>query len=58
MGEVMIKCPETGEDVPTGYSVAKRLFQLNEMSSNRLEACPACGQTHIWEKEDAWVDED
>ena len=45
MREVMIRCPETGEQISTGLPVP-----ANALSPARVNAvgCPHCGDLHIW----------
>lgn len=54
MPMVMIKCPKTGKDVPTGIAMDKKSFDTSQMSGNRLR-CPHCGDTHVWNKSDAYI---
>jgi endogenous inhibitor of DNA gyrase (YacG/DUF329 family) len=58
MAEVMIKCPETGKLVPTGFSMDKASFESSSLKNNTLSDCPACGKNHVWSKEDAVLKED
>ena len=55
---VMIKCPKTGEPVPTGYELEPEYFHspASTMSSSILEKCPSCGETHTWSKSIAFID--
>jgi endogenous inhibitor of DNA gyrase (YacG/DUF329 family) len=52
----MIKCPKTGEPVPTGIGMDFENFKTVKMSGNVLGNCPACGGSHTWEQEDAFPD--
>lgn len=56
MADVMIKCPVTGEAVPTGIGINYESLRNVEMSDNVLGACPSCGGEHIWQGEDAFPD--
>jgi predicted RNA-binding Zn-ribbon protein involved in translation (DUF1610 family) len=57
MGMVMIKCPSTGQAVPTGIEIEEATFtDLPNVGSGM--ACPACGGHHIWRKADAWLNDD
>jgi hypothetical protein len=51
-GMVMIKCPNTGQMVPTGIAMDKEGFKTAELANNSFQ-CPACRQTHTWSKKDA-----
>ena len=52
----MIKCPNTGEMVPTGLAMDKESFKMAALENNSVE-CPACHQTHTWSKKDASLQE-
>jgi hypothetical protein len=53
MAMVMISCPNTGRDVPTGIETDPSSFE-----SFRAAApirCPVCGRDHAWSKRNAWL---
>ena len=52
MGDVVIKCPNTGKEIPTGMSFSRQLWEAAKIEQNQVR-CPACGQTHTWDKKDA-----
>jgi hypothetical protein len=58
MGQLAIKCPETGQLVGTGIGVPNReaaaemLANPNVTLENNAVGCAACGQTHTWSKSD------
>lgn len=54
MGIVTIRCPETGEQVPTGVVMDHEVFEAAKPTV-RAFVCDACGETHVWEKPDATV---
>lgn len=56
MPMVMIRCPKTGKDAPTGISMDKKSFESSQMSNNQLK-CPHCGEMHVWSKAQAFVPE-
>lgn len=56
MASVMVKCPITGKEVPTGVDMDKFSFQTARMSGNSFR-CRACGQMHTWDKDQAWLEE-
>lgn len=66
MAELLITCPNEGETVETGISASQK--SLNETDSydsnqyideyNMLTQCSACGETHVWHAEDAFLEED
>jgi hypothetical protein len=56
MREIMVRCPETGKEIPTGIwcdgeSFARLPFIVSHAS------CPVCGKLHGWSKADAWLSE-
>jgi hypothetical protein len=57
MGDIKIKCPNTGEAISTGVAMDKTSFESGQISDNTV-GCPACGETHTWNKDDAWIEED
>ena len=57
MANVMIKCPNTGKLVPTGIGSDAQSFESSEMKEMTLGNCPACGDDHVWNKEDAQLGE-
>lgn len=52
---VMITCPTTGEVVPTGIAMDPESFKSSDLRSNSV-GCGACGQSHTWEKGEAFLD--
>lgn len=56
MRRVVIKCPQTGHMVFTGQSMDDASFQSASFSQETMKACPACGQTHVWSKQDAQLE--
>lgn len=54
MGKVVIKCPTTGKVIPTGMASDKSSFESSQFVNN-IARCPACGQKHVWNKADAWL---
>ena len=56
MAQVVITCPTTGRKVPTGVSLDRASWETATLENNSLR-CPACGQTHVWSKKDAELDE-
>ena len=53
----MIRCPQTGKPLPTGMAFTEANFKAITLSSNSV-LCPHCGQMHVWDKKDAWLDGD
>ena len=54
MPEILIRCPVTGKDVPTGIALSADAFQQAEINTYPV-ACPHCGQKHPWSKPDAFL---
>ena len=51
---VVIKCPVTDDEVPTG--LAMNLHSLHLLPTETVELqCPACGQRHVWSRRDAYL---
>jgi hypothetical protein len=48
----VIRCPKTGEEVPTGTTVEIELVHTLPKDKMPL-LCPACGEEHEWSAEDA-----
>jgi hypothetical protein len=56
MGMVMIKCPITGRDVPTGIVLSPSEFERATLEGNVVR-CPECGRIHSWTRADARLDD-
>jgi hypothetical protein len=56
MPRVMIKCPNTGKDVPVGMGFDRQSFESSTLVANAFWPCTACGDTHIWDKKDAFLE--
>ena len=54
MGIVTVRCPATGQEVPTGVVMDLERYELAKFGPNAF-VCDACGETHIWEKADGTV---
>jgi len=55
MPRVLIKCPNTGKDVPTNSMMRPETFQQAQITRNTFR-CPACGEIHTWAKKDAFLE--
>jgi hypothetical protein len=56
MGALLIRCPTTGKEFPTGLNVEKSdpLFVIDEWGQ---AFCPHCKQWHVWRAREArWVE--
>jgi hypothetical protein len=54
MGAVMIRCPETGRDIPTGIVTDRESFEATPVFFARV-LCPICRTQHEWFAQEAWV---
>jgi len=54
MGTVMIKCPDTGRDIPTGIIADRSSFNSTPVFFARV-LCPVCQTEHEWFAKEAWV---
>src|SRR5262249_17418657 len=54
MGAVMIRCPETGQDIPTGIVADRKSFEATAVFGARAY-CPICRTEHEWFAREAWV---
>ena len=57
MAKVMIKCPDTGKLVFTGVFGDKALLEGLQIKKNKMARCSACGKEHLWQKEQAVLQE-
>lgn len=53
---VMIDCPATGKPVATGFAMSAEAFAAAKLSGNETDECPHCGQMHIWEMKEAYLE--
>ena len=56
MGEVMIKCPATGNAIPTGMKADRESFRSSPVFFART-FCLICQANHEWFAREAWVHE-
>jgi hypothetical protein len=54
MPRIIIACPTSGEDVPTGHRTQD--LDLASMEGTRAFRCPVCKSIHNWSAEDARVE--
>jgi hypothetical protein len=55
MSMLMIRCPRTGQDIPTGIETDADSFkQIPDVLVYTL--CPHCGTDHAWRRDEAWLD--
>ena len=53
MGAVMVRCPQTGRDVPTGLVTDRKSFESMPVFFARVH-CPICRTEHEWFAKEAW----
>jgi hypothetical protein len=53
VNRVLIKCPTTGKLIYTGYALDAASFAALPIEEMDPIECPACHQTHRWQKRDA-----
>jgi len=56
MATIMIRCPETGREIPTGYEADPARFGAMPVFFGRSH-CPFCRTEHEWFAQEAWVRE-
>jgi hypothetical protein len=54
MPRIIIACPTSGEDVPTGHRTQD--LDLTRMEGTRAFRCPVCKAVHNWSAEEAHVE--
>ena len=54
MGTVMIRCPQTGREIATGFEADAARFRATPVFFARSH-CPICRTEHEWFAQDAWV---
>src|SRR5262245_55351709 len=54
MGAVMVRCPETGRDIPTGLVTDRKSFDATPVFFGRVH-CPICLTEHEWFAKQTWV---
>jgi hypothetical protein len=54
MGTVMVRCPETGRDIPTGIVTDRQSFAATPVFFARV-FCPICRTEHEWFAKEAWI---
>jgi hypothetical protein len=54
MPRIIIACPTSGEDVPTGHRTQD--LDLSSMEGTRAFRCPVCKSVHNWSAAEARVE--
>lgn len=57
MAMIMIKCLQTGKDIPTGFGTTEEGYRTSEYVQCQTQ-CPVCGQVHTWDKKDTFLRKD
>lgn len=52
---LLLKCPATGHNIPTGIMMEKNAFKATELSPSTVR-CPKCDRDHTWYKSDLFFD--
>jgi hypothetical protein len=55
-GDIFIRCPTTGQPVPTGFHTDTVVFHALPKIKMRMR-CPACHKNHLWSCTKAWINE-
>jgi hypothetical protein len=50
---LVIRCPNTGQEVGTGLSMSKEAFKHPAIKHSAINHCAACGKYHEWAISDA-----
>ncbi len=56
MPRIIISCPVTGQDVPTGHRTQD--IDLSSMTEARSFRCPVCHEVHAWQGREARIEFD
>lgn len=51
MPMLIVKCPATGKDIPTGIEMDKATFKTADLAPAPVR-CPYCEKDHTWYKSD------
>lgn len=57
MARLMIDCPVTGKPVFTGIDMPAQALENATMIDNKV-TCPHCRDTHVWQKEEAYLEKE
>ncbi|HLT61513.1 MAG TPA: hypothetical protein VK020_10000 [Microlunatus sp.] len=56
MSQVVIHCPETDKDIPTGIDLDKTAWESMKIEQGATQ-CLWCGELHVWSKQEARLEE-
>jgi len=51
IGRVLVKCPSTDKDVPTGFTMSQSDWEVASIKAAAF-TCKECGEMHTWSKQD------
>jgi len=54
MGTVMVRCPQSGQGIPTGIVTDRESFDAMPVFFARVY-CPICRAEHEWFAKEAWI---
>jgi hypothetical protein len=54
IGQVMMRCPKTGDEVKTPYSADENQLSREDFRANSFN-CPACGEVHRIQSGASWL---
>ncbi|MFC7623664.1 hypothetical protein [Microlunatus sp. GCM10028923] len=56
MSQVVINCPSTHKDIPTGIDLDKAAWDSMKLDQGATQ-CLWCGELHVWSKQQARLEE-
>jgi hypothetical protein len=56
MSQVVINCPSTHKDIPTGIDLDKAAWDAMKLEQGATQ-CLWCGELHVWSKQQARLEE-
>ncbi|GAB3768291.1 hypothetical protein [Microlunatus parietis] len=56
MSQVVINCPSTHKDIPTGIDLDKAAWDAMKLDQGATQ-CLWCGELHVWSKQQARLEE-
>jgi hypothetical protein len=56
MSQVVIHCPSTDKDIPTGIDLDKTAWESMKFDQGATQ-CLWCGELHVWSKQEARLED-
>ncbi|WP_152360643.1 hypothetical protein [Microlunatus speluncae] len=56
MSQVVIHCPSTDKDIPTGIDLDKTAWEMMKIDQGATQ-CLWCGELHVWSKQEARLED-